>query len=358
MFLDYYTWGLYTLTTFFTVYIIISKQELVKKHIKEVFVFFIALGIYSLYIRYFDRIFTLNYSYDFGDFPKGYCRVSFILSVIFLFTKNKKLAGFLFFQTGLGFFSVLFPGGDFFVLTQDHHNFGYIFDHFLLALMPFIIVLILDITPSRRAFIISLVYSIVVPIAYLPYALETGTNAYYILDGVFIKMVFGNNQVVITIVYVIGITLYHLLMYYLLTVLKNLRNQKEHKLLKPITPFILFISYFVIGLLIATFIVRGIPDTVINHTDSYLDQPIKELDEFGYVYGGTKDGKTIYFIEIVKKYEEVVIMDTNGNYIDVLNEGDIYYYYEEDVTTTKVIFMLYKNMGEENEKLRTYNMNN
>jgi len=360
MYLDYFTWGLYVLITFFSIYLITFKKEFVRNHKREILFFLVGILLYSQYSRFFERLFTTNFSYEFKDLPLNYCRVTAILSVIYIFTKNKKLGQFIYFQAGLGFFSVLFPGGDFFMLTQNHRALGYIYDHYVLALMPFFLIFIMNIRPTKKTMIFSIVYSLVIPFSLLPYALNTGHNAFYILDGVFIPLVFGKNQVVISIVYVVGTILYNLVMFRFSKWLTKKAEQptENNNLFKPLYPFVIMVSYLVIGIIVGAFFINNVPKFIDQTADTYNKEPIKQLDEFAYIYEGVIDSETVFFIEIVEKYEELIIMDEDGNLIPTMNEKDVYYYKQSDSTTDNVLIIMYKNKDLEKEKIKSYAFRN
>jgi uncharacterized membrane protein YwaF len=338
------------------IYLIITKQNWMKKHQKQIIFFFLALLLYSLYLRYFERLFDPRFSYDIKDLPTAYCRISVILAAIYLITRNKYLGQFLYFQAGFGVFSMVFPGTDFFYLTAQHRNIGYVYDHLLLSLLPFFIVLIMGVTPSKKSFYISWAYCIVIPFALLPYALSSGTNAFYILDAAFADMVFGDNQIIISIVYIIGVSLYNIVMYFFSKYLVTLRTENteiEH-FFYPVSLWISLVSVLVVGLFIGQVVIDQTPQTVKDLTTTYIDYPIRTLEEFGYVYQGEDENGDIFFVELIKRFEEIEVMDLNGNKLEVSEQEGIFYYVLEDAETDEVIILLYKNKDTDDVKLRSY----
>lgn len=359
MYLDYFSWGLYVLLTIMTLYIITYKKEFIREHRTEILFLFVGLLLYSQYSRYGDRLFTTNFSYDLKDIPMNYCRWSAILVVVYAFTKNKYVAQFLYFQAGFAFFSVIFPGGDFFMLTQNHRALGYIYDHYVIAMMPLFLIFIDGIKPSKKAMYVSIAYSLIIPFALLPYALASGHNAYYILDGVFIPLVFGNNQVVISIVYILGTLAYNFVMYKLsFFLIKKGAEERKEAMFKPLYPWVIMGSYLVIGLIVGSFFINNVPSFIEDNTDTHNKEAIKQLDEFANIFEGTIDGDVVFFIEIVEKYEELVIMDEDGNFLPVLSDKNVFYYQQDDSQTDHVIIILYKNKDLENEKVKAYSFGN
>jgi len=280
------------------------------------------------------------------------------MTMIYFITKNKYVAGFVFFQSGLGFLSIIVPGGHFLTLSENYRNLSYIYDHYLLSIMPVLLVFIMGYVPNKRDMYRSMIYSVVVPMALLPYALATGSNAYYVLDGVLIKAVFGSNQFVISTVFIILIVLYNYIMYVIGTWLhkKAQKEPVERPFFKPIWPFVALASYIVIGITIGIFFIRSVPDYLVDNTTSYDRNPISYFDEWALKYNAVMDGKDVSFIEIIndKKFDDVAAFDINGNEIPISTIDGVFYYEREDSTTERIIIILYGNRGEENEKIRVY----
>lgn len=358
MYLDYFSFLLLFLVTVFSIYIVVVKRDYVKKHRNIILFVFIGVLLYSQYSRYFARLFTINASYSIRDLPLGYCRLSAIMITIYVFTKNKYIGQFLYFQAGFGFFSLLFPGGNIFILTQNHRSLGYVFDHYMIAMMTVFLIYIEGIRPSRKGLYFMMAYAFIVPFSLLPYALSSGQNTFYILDGVFIKMVFGSNQVVISIIYFIGVNLYLICMYYLGKAMsKHSETPQKESVFKPLWPWISLAVFAIAGFTVGSFFIRTIPDEVIELTDTYIEEPVRVLDDFANIYEGQIDGETYFFIHLLEKYEEVEALDYNGDYLLVSEAKDLFYFKQADADG-KVIIILYKNRGEDNEKVRTYNFNN
>ncbi|MCK5387795.1 MAG: YwaF family protein, partial [Candidatus Izimaplasma sp.] len=226
MFLDYFTYYLYVLVTFFVIYIFIFKNDFAVKHKKEIFYLLLAMLFYTQYRRYGSRLFSGTFEYTIESLPIHFCRMSAVMTLLYLLTKNKIIKGFVFFQSGLGFLSVIFPGGLFFVLPYDWRTVTYLFDHFSLAIMPVFLVFLMDYVPNKRDFRISMIYSLVVPLLVLPIALYYDYNAYYVLDGVFIRDVVGDNQFLIMGIMLILLVMYNYLMWYIGLYLVKLKEKK------------------------------------------------------------------------------------------------------------------------------------
>lgn len=321
--------------------------------------FLVAILLYSQYKRYGSDLFTEFFVYSINDIPLGYCRISALLVCVYVFTKNKYLAGFLYFQSGLAFFSVLFPGGDFFVLTENHRVLGYVFDHYIIALMPIFLIFIDGLVPTKKTMYFSIAYSLIIPFSLLPYALNSGKNVYYILDGAFIPMVFGNNQVVISIVYIFGIIAYNISMYLLSIYLVKLASKHHNEpFFKPLAPWILISSFTIIGIIIGGIFINSVPTYIQETTDSYTEQPIKKLERYGYVFEGKIDSKEMIYIELRSNYDQTVVMDDNGDFVSLDSHENIFYFEKQDINSDYFIVLIYKDKGTIDEKVRSYIVSN
>lgn len=359
MFLDYFSYLLVLLLTFFSIYLVVTKREFIKQHRNIIFFFFIGILLYSQYSRYFSGLFTLNPGYTIKSIPMNYCRWTAILITVYAFTnKNKYLAQFIYFQAGLGFFSLVLPGGDLFILTENHRNLGYLFDHYMIAMMTVFLIYIDRIKISKKFMYIGIIYSIIVPFSLLPYALINDHNVYYILDGVFIKQIVGNNQIIISVLYVIGMCLYYFIMYKIgIRMANHSETSNETHLFKPIYPWIILATYIIVGLFVTHVFIDSTPSQIVEFVDTYQETPIKELDDLGYVYEATKDGETLFFVQPTQKFDEVSVLTEEGTVIPLIELDGLYYFSKSDTSEEQLVIILYKNRDQEDQKIRVYPLN-
>ncbi len=358
MFLDFFTYYLYVILTFFIIYILIAKRDYIVKHKKEVLFFILALLLYTQYRRYGSRLFLGSFTYQIQNFPIHFCRMSALMTLVYLFTRNKYIMGFVFFQSGLGFLSVLVPDGLLLELPQDWRNLTFMWDHFVLAIMPVFLIFIMGYRPNKKDFKISMIYSLVVPLLVLPIAIATDYNAYYVLDGVFVKDIFGDNQLVIISVMLVLLVMYNYLMLFIGNWLVKISNRREgitSSLFNPIYPWALVIGYIVIGISIGIFFVRSVPDYLIDIPDSYIGKPHQIYNEELAIYHGIKDGEVYYFVEsIVDK--DLIVMNTDGSSIvyNTIENGSVVYFSTLQIDVDQVIIVIIDNIGEEDEESTAY----
>lgn len=362
MFLDSFAYWVYNAILIFSVYLIIAKRSFVIKHKKEIFVFLITVLLYSQYRRYGARLFTPTFEYTIDTLPIHFCRFSAVMTLVYLFTKNKIIKGFVYFQAGLGIFSVLIPGGYFFTMSQDWRSFTYMVDHMILAIMPFFLIFIEDYKVNRRDLIISIAYTVIVPLIVLPWALATNYNAYYVLDGVFLKGIVGDNQVLIMVYMFLVLVLYNFLMYVVGEALQNWsekRYKNEDNPFFPSYPWYLMVGLVVIGLLISFFYVRPTPQYLTIDADSYLEQPVKVFGEDLVVYAGTgENDEVFYFFEALDEDVEVEVYTLETNQLQTFLADDLHTVYIDasNITNESIMILLVTLDDEQNRSIEVFTM--
>lgn len=361
MFLDYFVYALYNLLFVFGVYLIIAKRAYLVKHKKEIVIVLITLLLYSQYRRYGAILFTPNVAYTIENLPIHFCRFSTVMTLVYLFTNNKIIKGFVYFQAGLGIASVVVPGGYFLTMTAEWRSYTYMVDHMILALMPFFLIFVDDYEVNRRDLIISTVYSVVVPLAVLPWALATGYNAYYVLDGVFLGGVV-ESQALIMVYMLVSLVLYNFLMYYLGQALKNwstIKRKFGDKPFKPMYPWYAMGAVIVVGIVVGLAFVRPAPEFLQTDANSYLERPVAVFGEDLIVYAGVGTNNEIYYFFETKDEEQVIefynadaeqifprlAADTRTEYIDAT-----------DIGKTNILIFLVTDDGTAEESVSVFNL--
>jgi uncharacterized membrane protein YwaF len=362
MILDYFVYALYNVLMLFAIYLIIVKREYVRTHKKEIVLILITLLLYSQYRRYGARLFTPVISFTIENLPIHFCRFSALMTLVYLISGNKILKGFVYFQAGLGVFSVLLPGGYFPTMTLEWRSFTYMVDHFILAIMPFFLIFIQDYRVNRRDLIVSLVYSIVVPLAVLPWALATDYNAYYVLDGVFLRSMVGDNQALILTLMLLTLVLYNFLMYVVGQGLANVSERHwEHgdKLFRPAYPWYVVSGFLAIGLLISAIIVRPVPAYLDEDADAYLARPIAYFGEDIVVYAGTGPGDAVfYFLEPLHDDFLIEIYTVDSDWIHgfLADDHRTKFFDATKVSKNQVLIYLVRDNGTSNETAEVYQL--
>lgn len=360
MFLDYFGYWLYNFIFVFAVYLIIAKRSFVIKHKREIILILITLLFYSQYRRYGARLFTPAFEFTIESLPIHFCRFSAVMTLVYLITKNKIIKGFVYFQSGLGILSVVVPGGFFFIMTQDWRSFTYMVDHFMLAIMPFFLVFIDDYKVNRRDLIISLVYSVVVPLAVLPLALATNYNAYYVLDGVFLRDVVGDNQTLIMVYLLALLVLYNFLMYYFGQAMeiwskKTYKNEKD--LFKPTYPWYLLGGFIVVGIIVGMVFIRPVPEYLKTEPEAYLERPVKVFGEDLFVYVGLgTNNELFYFFETTDAEQEIEIFTVDGDIINPYLAADTQTEFIDatDIGKRQILIFFIENDGTAEETVEVF----
>lgn len=362
MFLDSFVYWVYNAILLFSVYLIVAKRAFLLKHKKEIVVFLITILLYSQYRRYGARLFTPTFEYTIETLPIHFCRFSAVMTLIYLFTKNKIIKGFVYFQAGLGIFSVLIPGGFFLTMSYEWRSFTYMVDHMILAIMPFFLIFLDDYKVNRRDLIISIAYTVIVPIIVLPWALATDYNAYYVLDGVFLRDIVGDNQVLIIVYMLVVLVLYNFMMYVVGEALQNWslkRYKREEDLFTPNYPWYLMGTLLVLGIVIAVFFVRPTPNYLTVDADSYLERPVQVFGEDVVVYAGVGENSEVYyFFEALDEEVEVEVYTVDVNQVYTFLAEDLHTVYIDttNINTDQIIIMLVTIDEEQNRTVEMFTM--
>ena len=362
MFLDYFGYWLYNILFVFALYLIIAKRDYIVKHKREVLLILITLLFYSQYRRYGARLFTPLFEYSIDTLPIHFCRFSALMTLVYFITKNKFIKGFVYFQSGLGILSVLIPGGYFFIMTQEWRSFTYMVDHFILAIMPFFLIFIDGYKVNRRDLIISTTYSVVVPLAVLPWALATNYNAYYVLDGVFLKDIVGDNQTLIMVYMLVLLVLYNFLMYVAGQALENWsqKTYKESKhLFKPTYPWYVLGGIILTGIIVGVAFVRPVPAYLKTNANAYMERPVAVYSDDLVVYAGVGNNNEIfYFFEVLQDDVELEVYNADADEIIPALADDLVTRYIDstDIGKTNILIFLITNDGQADETVEVLNL--
>lgn len=362
MILDYFVYALYNVLMVFAVYLIIAKRDYIRTHKKEIVLLLITLLLYSQYRRYGARLFTPVFSFTIENLPIHFCRFSALMTLVYLISGNKYLKGFVFFQAGLGIFSVLLPGGFFPTMTLEWRSYTYMVDHFILAIMPFFLIFVEDYRVNRRDLIVSLVYTVVVPLAVLPWALATDYNAYYVLDGVFLRGIVGDNQALILNLMLASLVLYNFLMYVVGQALalwsERPLAQSKH-LFRPVYPWYLVSGFLVVGLLVSAIVVRPVPGYLNEDADRYLARPVAYHGEDLVVYAGTgPNDEVFYFLEPLHDDFLIEIYTVDSNWVHgFLAEDHVTKFFDAtNISKNHVLIYLVRNNGTSDETVEVFQL--
>jgi uncharacterized membrane protein YwaF len=123
------------------------------------------------------------------------CRISVVVLLYYLITKDKRVESFLFYWGALGLAGVLYPNGDFTNSVNLTETF-YI-DHIILTVTPFFLVMYQKYIPTFKDVIIIsvLMFAILVSFIYFNQILET--DYFYLEDQSIFAVIFGKQPKVV-----------------------------------------------------------------------------------------------------------------------------------------------------------------
>ncbi|AIO18423.1 Integral membrane protein [Candidatus Izimaplasma bacterium HR1] len=211
----YITYLFVVLAFVFSIGAIFYRKEFITKHKKTIMNIAMVLLIWTQVARYAGIFFEQDTTWSLWFFnfkitsfsyashlPFYMCRLSVLVLLYYLVTKDKRVESFLFYWGATGLAGVIYPNGEIiniFNLTET-----FFIDHFLLAIAPFFIIVYQGYRPSKKdAFIIAgLMFAILtlfIPINNVMTNVLTSSNGeevlvdyFYVKDQSIVKVVLGN----------------------------------------------------------------------------------------------------------------------------------------------------------------------
>lgn len=165
----YFVYAVFVLFTAFSIYAIFTKNEWFEKHRKTIFIVSAILLTWTQIARYI--VVYVNGDFDMkNNLPFYVCRISGLVLLYYVFTKDKRTHSFLFYWGALGLAGVLYPNGAISNIANLTETF--FIDHYFLTVIPFYLVAQDGYKPIKKdMFIITglmmFILAIFVPINYL-----------------------------------------------------------------------------------------------------------------------------------------------------------------------------------------------
>lgn len=194
----------YIFFTLFTVVVLITKQEFVRNHSFVILFSFIFVLVASQFQRYLFPLFLGDYNLN-ELLPCHICRMSAILSPIYLCTKWDKIKHIVFYWSALGVFGVLLPNGK---LTLRGYAISFIYDHFFLTLVPIYMIVYLGYKPVLKNIIKPFILVVTIMVPFIVINPILGTNFFYIREKIIISDIWPNaSSIVFVLCFALGILL-------------------------------------------------------------------------------------------------------------------------------------------------------
>ncbi len=168
----------------FTIYAIFNYKVFINKHMNIILIFVSILLVYTQLARYVGAIFRDGFIFT-ENLPFYMCRLSVLVLLFYTLTRSKKVHSFLFYWGALGIFGVIYPNGPIDNIVNLTETF-YI-DHFLLAMVPFFLIVYERYYPSKKdLFIITGIMAFILYV-FIPINIWIGSDYFYLKD----QSVFG-----------------------------------------------------------------------------------------------------------------------------------------------------------------------
>lgn len=133
----YLIYMFFVLLTALTIYTIFYKREFIAKHKKTIFLIATILLLWSQFARYFGIMFTTGFDVT-RNLPFYMCRLSSLVLLYYVITKDKRLEPFLFFWGATGIAGIIYPNGP--IANVANLTETFYIDHFLLTITPFFLI--------------------------------------------------------------------------------------------------------------------------------------------------------------------------------------------------------------------------
>ncbi len=186
----------------FTIYAI--YKVFIDKHKKTIFIIISVLLIWTQLARYLVVFLKGDFLFT-ESLPFYMCRLSVLVLLYYDLTKDKRVESFLFYWGATGLAGVIYPNGPIANIANLTETF-YI-DHFLLAMMPFFLVVYQGYKPSAKdLFIITGVMAVLL-YAFIPINILIGADYFYLKDQSIIGVIFPglSSYVFATIHYLVAL---------------------------------------------------------------------------------------------------------------------------------------------------------
>ena len=192
-----------------SIYAIFTKTEYITNHKTAIFRFVIVLLLWTQIARYIGVIFDTDAIWNIWIFnfkitsftwathlPFYVCRLSVVVLLYYVITKDKRVESFLFYWGATGIAGIIYPNGDIqniFQLTETFY-----IDHFFLGLTPFFLVVYQGYRPSPKNLLVITGVMFLILTAFIPLnpLLEKLVGIgkfdyFYVEDQSIVKVVFG-----------------------------------------------------------------------------------------------------------------------------------------------------------------------
>jgi hypothetical integral membrane protein (TIGR02206 family) len=173
----------------FCIYAIFTYQEFIRKNMKPIIVVVLVLLIWSQIARY--GLSLLRDGFVLGQYMPFYiCRISSLVLLYYVITKDKRVESFLFYWGATGLAGIIYPNGSIDNIVNLTETF-YI-DHFLLGLTPFFLVVYRGYQPNRQNLISVTLFMLAVLLFFIPINALMDTDFFYTKDQSIFGVLFPN----------------------------------------------------------------------------------------------------------------------------------------------------------------------
>lgn len=163
----------------FSIYAIFHYRPFIEQHKSTILTIVMVLLIWSQLARYGLSLFRDGFV--FGNYMPFYiCRISSLVLLYYIITKDKRVEAFLFYWGATGLAGIIYPNGEINNIVNLTETF-YI-DHFLLGLTPFFLVAYQGFLPDKRNLVTITLFMLAVLLVFIPINILLDTDFFYTKD--------------------------------------------------------------------------------------------------------------------------------------------------------------------------------
>lgn len=197
----------------FSIYVIFTKTAFISKHKKTIFLVASILLIWTQFARYIGvvigdgsewSIWFFNFKVDSFSIrthlPFYMCRLSVLVLLYYVITKDKRVETFLFFWGATGLAGVIYPNGVVDNIVNLKETF--FIDHFLLAMTPFYLIVYEGFRPTFKGVLQITGLMAVILLLFIPINHLVGSDYFYLANqSIFGELFPGQSSVVFALVH-------------------------------------------------------------------------------------------------------------------------------------------------------------
>lgn len=199
--MEFYYWLFYNLFTVLGIVLIFKKRDFIEKHHLKIMTVITTLLAYMLIERYIYPIVFLNID-NFGTWSLFHiCHLASVLVFLYFMTRDKRLYPFIYFLSSYGLISVIAPWGHPFSMDYSGvTRFAFTFNHWLLTMVPFYLVMHSKYVPSWKDMFKVYISLTALILLIVPLALYLNEDMFMLIHKMLIEELLGTTNMTLYLI--------------------------------------------------------------------------------------------------------------------------------------------------------------